>query len=97
MFADILEFLLLQVVKSSQKENAFQIMKYAQMEENIALHKNLYPISQISNMERSIKNTKNELFLMQKFCSIILLQTMVIEITLLLVPIPLQFFAMTVD
>ena len=41
MFVDILEFLLIQIVKSSQKANDFQIMKYAQMEENIALHKNL--------------------------------------------------------
>ena len=39
MFVDILEFLLGQVVKSSQKENAFQIMKYTQMEENNALYK----------------------------------------------------------
>ena len=39
MFVDILEFLLVQVVKSSQKENNFQIMKYAQMEENNALYK----------------------------------------------------------
>ena len=65
MFVDILEFLLVLVVKSSQKENDTQIMKYPQMEENNALHKNLYPISQISNTERSIRNTKNELFLMQ--------------------------------
>ena len=41
MFIDILKFLLVLVVKSSQKENDTQIMKYPQMEENNALHKNL--------------------------------------------------------
>ena len=91
MFADILEFLLLQVVKSSQKENDFQVMKYAQMEENIALHKNLYQISQISNMERSIKNTKNELFLMQSSAQLFYFK----QWNALTSSIPLQFFAVT--
>ena len=93
MFVDILEFLLLQVVKSSQKANDFQIMKYAQLEENIAFHKNLYPISQISNMERSIKNTKNELFLMQSSAQIFKFNQW--KYNLLTIPIPLQFFVVT--
>ena len=106
MFVGILEFLLVQVVKSSQKENDFQIMKYAQMEENIALHKNLYPISQISNMERSIKNTKNELFLMQSSAQLFYFKQLQNFYQLsyfkewfhnhaLTSPIPLQFFAVT--
>ena len=93
MFTDILEILLLQVVKSSQQENDFQLMKYAQMEENIALHKNLYPISQISNMERSIKNTKNELFFMQS--SALLFYYKQWKYNIVTNPIPLQFFAVT--
>ena len=94
MFADILEFLLVLVVKSSQKENDFQIMKYAQMEINNALHKNLYPISQISNMERSIKNTKNELFLMQSSAQVFYFKQWYRNHALTS-PIPLQFFAVT--
>ena len=105
MFVDILEFLLLQVVKSSQKETDFQIMKYAQMEEKV-LHKNLYPISQISNMERSIKNTKNELFLKQSSAQLFYFKQLPNFYQLsyfkewfhnhaLISPIPLQFFAVT--
>ena len=94
MFVDILEFLLGQVVKSSQKENNFQIMKYAQMEEINAHHKNLYPISQISNMERSIKNTKNELFLMQSSAQLFYFKQWNRNHALTS-PIPLQFFAVT--
>ena len=93
MFADILEFLLLLVVKSSQQENDFQIMKYAQMEENIALNKNVYPISQISNMERSIKNTKNELFLMQSSAQLFYFKEW--KYNIVTNPIPLQFFVVT--
>ena len=94
MFVDILEFLLVQVTKSSQKENDFQIMKYAQMEEINALHKNLYPISQISNMERSIKNTKNELFLMQSSAQLFYFKQWNRDHALTS-PIPLQFFVVT--
>ena len=93
MFVDILEFLLVQVVKSSQKANDFQIMKYAQMEENIAFHKNLYQISQISKMERSIKNTKNELFLMQSSAQLFYFKQW--KYNIVTNPIPLQFFAVT--
>ena len=94
MFVDILEFLLLQVVKSSQKENNFQIMKYAQMEEDNAFHKNLYPISQILNMERSIKKTKNELFLMQSSAQLFYFKQWYRNHALTS-SIPLQFFAVT--
>ena len=94
MFVDILEFLLVQVVKSSQKENEFQIMKYTHMDENNALHKDLYPISQISNMERSIKNTKNELFLIQSSAQIFYFKQWNRNHALTS-PIPLQFFAVT--
>ena len=94
MFVDILEFLLVQVVKSSQKENDFQIMKYAHMEKNNELHKNLYPISQILNMERSIKNTKNELFLMQSSAQLFYLKQW--KYNIVTNPIPLQFFAVTI-
>ena len=40
MFVDILEFLLVLIAKSSQKENDI-IMKFAHMEENNELHKDL--------------------------------------------------------
>ena len=93
MSVDILEFLLVLVVKSSQKENDIQIMKHAHMEENNALNKNLYPISQISNMKRSIKNTKNELFLMQSSTQLFKFNQW--KYNLLAIPIPLQFFAVT--
>ena len=93
MFVDILEFLLTQVVKSSQKENDFQIMKYAYIEENNALHKNLYPIPKISNMERSIKNTKNELFLMYRSAQLFYFKQW--KYNIVTNPIPLQFFAVT--
>ena len=96
MFVDILEFLLVQVVKSSQKENDFQIMKYAHMEENNAIHKDLYPISQISNMERSIKNTKNELFLMQSSAQLFYFKQWYRNHAQTS-PIPLQFFAVTYE
>ena len=94
MFADILELLLVLVVKSSQKENDFQIMKYAHMEENNGNHKDLYPISQISNMERSIKNTKNELFLMQSSAQLFYFKQWNRNHALNS-PIPLQFFVVT--
>ena len=94
MFVDILEFLLVQVVKSSQKENEFQIMKYTHMDENNALHKDLYPISQISNMERIIKNTKNELFLMKNSAQLFYFKQWNRNHALTS-PIPLQFFAVT--
>ena len=93
MFVDVLEFLLVLIVKSSQKENDFQIMKYAQMEEINTLQKNLYPISQISNMERSIKNTKNELFLMQSSTQLFYFKQW--KYNIVTNPIPLQFFAVT--
>ena len=93
MFIDILKFLLVLVVKSSQKENDTQIMKYPQMEENNALHKNLYPISQISNMERSIRNTKNELFLMQSSTQLFYFKQS--KYNIVTNPIPLQFFIVT--
>ena len=96
MFVDNLEFLLALVVKSSQKKNDFQIMKYAHMEENNELHKDLYPISQISNMERSIKNTKNELFLMQSSAQLFYFKQWYRNHALTS-PIPLQFFAVTVE
>ena len=94
MFVDILEVLLKLVVKSSKKENNIQIMKYAQKEDYNALNKNLYPISQISNMERSIKNTKNELFLMQSSAQLFYFKQWNRNHALTS-PIPLQFFAVT--
>ena len=96
MFVDIFEFFLVLVVKRSQKENDFQIMKYAHMEEINALYKDLYPISQISNMERSIKNTKNELFLMQSSAQLFYFKQWYRNHAQTS-PIPLQFFAVTYE
>ena len=63
------------------------------MEKNNAFHKNLYPISQIPNMERSIKNTKNELLLMQSSAQLFKFNQW--KYNLVTIPTPLQFFGMT--